>query len=206
MQSIDIFGQKIVPNDFPQVKIRDVLDCFPKKGGIKFVEVGASDGIKNDYIYNMVKNNEWTGILIEPVPGSFRLLKKNFHNISGIQLINAAISNECGERDFYVGKSPSTSSLNAHHAPLKISDIIKVKVLTLQKILEEYNFGKFDLLQIDAEGSDFDVIRSLNLNEYSPSIIHYEHRHLDKKDECERYLEGLGYRLYFNRNNTIATR
>lgn len=203
---VNIFGKDIVPVSDPQVKIQDVLEAYDKKNDVQFIQVGASDGLKNDYIHDKVVNHGWSGILIEPVPKSFKQLSNNYRGLD-VFLENVAISDKSGEFPFFVGKVPSVSSFNKKHDPLKVAKKIMVPTLTLNQVITKRLFFQFDLLQIDAESYDFRVIKSIDLSKYAPRIIHYEHRHLgDEKIACEKHLQQHGYTLYFNRNNTIATK
>lgn len=204
---VTIFDKQVVPMSAPQVKIHDVLRAF-NKNSIRFIQVGASDGKRNDYIHDKVSNENWSGILIEPVLKSFRQLSANYRKFKNrVIFMNVAVSDRSGEFSFYVAKNTAVSSFNREHPPLKFSKTIMSMTMTLNEIILQNSFSDFDLLQVDAEGHDFHVLRGLNLKRYQPRIIHYEHRHLgEMREECEQYLLSNGYSLYFNRNNTIGVK
>ena len=55
---------------------------------------------------------------------------------------------------------------------LKISEVKKIKVLTLQQIISEYSNGIYpDLLTIDIEGYDYRVLKSANFKTSFPKVI-----------------------------------
>jgi hypothetical protein len=46
-------------------------DLFLKllsKDKVRFIQIGANDGIKNDPVHAFIKKYYWTGILVEPIP------------------------------------------------------------------------------------------------------------------------------------------
>jgi len=202
-----LFGNKGKLDNPPQVKIIDIIPLYPEKNRMTFIEVGANDGVDNDPIKGWVKQYGWTGVLIEPVSSAFEDLKNNYVGISGVFFENIAISNSDEKfATMYKPKSSKIASLDKNHTPMRGKyKEIEVRLKKLNNIVDEYNISNLDLLNIDAEGYDFEVIRSLDFGMIRPKIIHYEHRHLGNiKSDCEKYLVDNGYFLYWNRNNTIA--
>jgi hypothetical protein len=60
-------------------------------------------------------------------------------------------------------------------------------------------------VQIDAEGFDFEVIRSIDFQRLKPSVLIYEHVHLgDDEETCRRFLEERGYRVIRARLDSVA--
>ena len=83
----------------------------------------------------------------------------------------------------------------------KIIQSYSIKSQTLNQIIECSPFinREIDLLTIDTEGTDFDVLKSLNITKYKPKIIVIE-SHLNKiddilKSEIYIYLIGHKYQL-----------
>ncbi len=70
---------------------------------------------------------------------------------------------------------------------------IKIKVVTLDSILEENNVQEIDFLSIDVEGTEIDVLKGFDVNRYRPKLILIEDSlvFLDK----HRYLKKCGYKL-----------
>lgn len=202
-----LFGNEGKLDNPPQVKIIDIIPLYPNKDNMVFIEVGANDGVDNDPIRDWVKKYNWTGVLIEPIDTAFEDLKNNYNGVSGISFENVAISNSDDEYAImYRPRSSKISSLDKDHAPMKGKyKEVKVRIKKLNDIIDQYDISNLDLLNIDAEGYDFEVIKSLDFDKCRPVIIHYEHRHLgDAKSDCEKYLLENGYFLCWNRNNTIA--
>jgi len=75
--------------------------------------------------------------------------------------------------------------------------------------LKEANAPRdIDLLQIDAEGYDYEIIRSIDFDTVKPAIIHYEHMVLSEADRnaCLELLASHGYRIVLQDNDTLAYR
>ena len=55
--------------------------------------------------------------------------------------------------------------------------------------------NKLDLLQIDAEGYDFELLKIFPFSRVIPKIIHFEHIHLNEIDRnnCLEFLHNIGY-------------
>lgn len=183
--------------------ISKVLASKPK---VFFIQVGSHDGITGDPIHNLiVENTNWWGIFIEPVPHAFLRLCETYHNVknSSQRLIfeNLAISKTAGEENFYCLSSnlpqkvlsllPQTydqlSSFDKDHLIkglgekiLPYIEEIKVVTSTLEDIFNKYNINAIDLIHIDTEGFDYDVLCQINFAKYKPTIILYEHIHLNK--------------------------
>jgi hypothetical protein len=83
----------------------------------------------------------------------------------------------------------------------------KMKTRTLNSIFHEHNVPKeFEFLSIDVEGHDFEVLTSVNLEEYHPRLIVIEMRkfifeNLQSNRICS-HLENNGYKLiaFYNIN------
>ncbi|WP_417522066.1 FkbM family methyltransferase [Marinobacter sp.] len=75
------------------------LNSLEKFGPINFIQVGASDGLRWDPLRKHIVKNKWRGVLVEPLPLVYELLKKNYDYFSkndNLQFVNAAISHQTG--------------------------------------------------------------------------------------------------------------
>jgi FkbM family methyltransferase len=71
-------------------------------GGFFFVQIGACDGISFDPIHELVTEQEWAGVLVEPVPHLFEELQANYRGATNLQFLNAAITDQPGRYTMYV--------------------------------------------------------------------------------------------------------
>ena len=63
-----------------------------------------------------------------------------------------------------------------------------------------------DLVQIDAEGHDYEIIRSIGFDAVPPAIFRYEHALLSERDRnaCLALLAKEGYRFLLEDFDTTA--
>lgn len=84
----------------------------------------------------------------------------------------------------------------------KEKDIIEVKVksLTLNQLIKQYNINNIPALFVDAEGEDVNILSSFNIEKYLPQHIFFENKHSDniKLNKLYDRLSKLGYSLYKN--------
>ena len=177
------------------------------------VEVGANDGIIVSKSRKLILQG-WSGLMIEPIKFYFEKLSDLYKNNDNIELLNVAVSNKKGHATMYRIKTSYLSnshyghgvnSFNRDHPGIKrlekefgIDGVLEETVQTfpLSKIFKERNIEEIDLLIIDTEGSDYQVIKSIDFDNCMPKKIIYENKHLGEvNDTCETFLKDLGYTL-----------
>ena len=86
----------------------------------------------------------------------------------------------------------------------KYMTTLKVDIVPLQKLLKKYNFEEIDVLQIDAEGYDFQIINSLE--DIKPKIINFESFNLTPEEwvSFKSFCEEKGYGFIQGVMDTLA--
>jgi hypothetical protein len=157
---------ELIPNNFTNGLYVDVGCFHPKK-------------YSNTY---MLFRRGWRGINIDMEKNkiaSFNLARPNDYNFLG------AISDKIEKVKIYRNQKFGVSS-TINEKFIKNEDIIDVDYIqttTLNSVLENSPFKekKIDFLNIDTEGNDLKVLKSLNFDIYDPSIVIIE-THLKKID------------------------
>lgn len=83
---------------------------------------------------------------------------------------------------------------------------IDVCLDTLENIVRNSGFLKIDVIHVDAEGYDLEVLSSLDLNYWKPSVIIFEHKHIEKF-KVQQFLKDIkliGYGFRFFQDDVIA--
>ena len=115
--------------------------------------------------------------------------------------INSAVSSSEKEIYFYYQKKLSQlSTIKKEISKQRMQGNIKEKKIKSYKLNSILNDSKFknkriDFLNIDIEGADFDALKSLDFNIYSPRIICIEI--IDEnilKSEIYNFLKNLNYK------------
>jgi hypothetical protein len=79
---------------------------------------------------------------------------------------------------------------------------------TVESVLRLAGMTLVDLLQIDAEGYDWPIIRSIDFARVRPRMIRFEYRHMTDTDAdaCLAHLASQGYQFILELNDIIAVR
>ena len=161
---------------------------------LSFIQIGAYDGKSNDPIFRYVTQYEWRGVLVEAQKYAFDLLVKNYSGFNNLCFENLAIGKSNLQFAFYKIKDyipglPEWSKRVASFYPdiiaknsllpkdENIVEQITVECISFETLVEKYNIKNLDLLQVDAEGFDYEIIKMIDFNKIKPSIIHFDHKH-----------------------------
>jgi len=195
-----------------------------KRKHVFFIEIGSNDGKMFDPVYDFVMAGTWSGIMVEPVAHYFRQLKENYRHSPNLAFENIAISEQDEIRAFYRIEEGHdflpkwTHGLGSFYQDVLLSHervipglrkyIIKqdVECISFKTLLERNAVTDVDVLVIDTEGFDFEVIKQVDFTQIKPSIVVYEHKHLNRADRqaCRHLLRQQGYALERHLGNTLA--
>ena len=183
-----------------------------------FVKIGANDGTTGDPVSDILLADErWKGLLVEPVPYIFKRLAANFSDSSRFSLERAAIGESNGEATFYyvdpraaheIPNLPEwydqLGSFDRNHIIKHLNGVLEpfiieecVPVRTLEHLFRDGGTKDVHLLQIDTEGHDYEVLKSVDLAKLLPLAIYVEHKNISRSDKVEmlKGLRGRGYRI-----------
>lgn len=172
---------------------------FQKKYIGTFVDVGCFHPIKYNNTWELYKRG-WSGVNIDIDPikiKGFEMIRPRDHNIA------SAVGSKSGEIDYYTkGYYSLTNSTNAE---LSIERGIYTKKTTTCRKLDDIlaasplHNQQIDFLTIDAEGNDYDILKSLNFKIYKPIVIAVETNENFLQDVAEtnefKFLKNHGYDL-----------
>lgn len=141
---------------------------------------------------------EWSGILIEPSLKGYEECKKN--RPKSVCLNCACVSNDY-KNDYIEGDFKDNSPMGSICGNrLRRQNLVKVKAVTLEKILDEYCHTNIDFLSLDTEGYELEILKGLNLNKYRPKFMLIEIYNKDY-NEIINFLNILNYKLHSNFTN-----
>jgi FkbM family methyltransferase len=183
---------------------------------------------------NLYANNIFI-LLVEPVKHIFKQLSENHKNFDGVFLENSAIAETSGQKNFYmlkdninlakfdmpewldqlgsllperVGKLWDRYEGNLIYQKFLRENMVveKVRCITFHELLNKYDIKEIDFLQIDAEGYDYRILRSINFNEIRPKFINYERVLLQKKESaCRNLMMHHNYKIHDHGQNSLCT-
>lgn len=173
-----------------------------------YVDVGAYHPMHYSNTYLLYKKG-WMGINIDPNPNSIRLF--NLHRRRDINL-NYGVSRESAMIPYFIFNHQSCNTFSVEQKKLMIKkSFIKligeknIKCMPLQSLIDDNVSNiKINLLNIDAEGMNIQVLKSIDWNKIHPDVICIEDDYFDflNKDDFNSrifsFLTQKSYILYAN--------
>ena len=197
------------------------------------VVIGAHFGVWLKDQINLIEDKQI--LLVEPVPYNYKRLQKDFKDNKNIQICTNAIFSENKIRKFYYVNENSISKLGKHWASaigsfnknhilnhktkrfqIEERDILEIEIefITFDSLIKKYSIKSIDKLQIDVEGAEYEIFKSMNFESIEIKSIQFEFKHFDgtfkngpKLEEIKQKLKDEGYRLnQIDKENIVATR
>lgn len=181
-----------------------IANLFNNKSEGYFLDIGAYDGIDFSNTLYLEKKLAWKGICIEPNPVVFEQLKVNRNCIC----LNCCVGNANGIFKFLsvsgygIMLSGLMDMFDQKHL-LRIDqgikehggskEILDVPVLPLKNIFETYIITTIDYCNIDVEGGEMSVLKSIDFSKVRIKVFTIENNYGSK--HVRRFLKPLGYKL-----------
>lgn len=170
-----------------------------------FMDIGAHDGVSLNNTLYFEKQNNWTGVNVEPIKNVYDKLVEN--RPSSINL-NCAVSDIDGTAQFYcnTGYTEMLSGLKSNYDERhlgrltrenrennSITQIIDVETKRVETICDIHNIKHIHYLSIDVEGAEFNVIKSINFDKVFIDVIEFENNYDDISLPIIHYLESKNF-------------
>ena len=152
----------------------------------------------------------WKGALSEPSPQWYNSLKENRKNT---EIITKCIWTESGKTlDFFMSDIGVLSTLKNFIESDKNSmpgnttqrkkggRIISVNTISLNDVIKYYfNNISPSYISIDTEGSEYEILKSFNFNNYRPKVFTIEHNFTDLQTGINDLMKSNNYERIFNK-------
>lgn len=149
-----------------------------------FVDVGAFDGVQWSNTYPLAQAG-WSGLLVEPQPYFAAACRTQVAKpYPQVRVVEAAVSNYIGPAELVLNGSVSTINPDAiaGYADLEglaftvpaqsTAERITVPAVTLDFLLTTQDvLPYFEVLSIDAEGSELDILESFTIAKWQPALV-----------------------------------
>lgn len=191
-------------SQYQQDKFLNEVVFFNKKNGF-FIDIGAHDGVSFSNSLFFEKFNNWTGICVEPNPSVYRKLISNRSSIN----LNVCIGNENKKVKFTQIEGYSemlsgiTEKYDERHIQRINNDIVvkggkKIEIVVDMVSLDTIDglkSKKIDFISIDTEGTELDIVSSINFNTLDIKLLVVENNYKDNR--IKDYLNSQGFELMF---------
>ena len=171
-----------------------------------YVDAGCYHPLHLNNTYLLYKRS-WNGINIDISEFSIKLF--NYLRPNDVN-INSAVSNTEKEISFYYQKKLSQlSTIKKAISNERMQGNIKekkIKSLKLNSILNQSKFKnrQIDFLNIDVEGADFEVLKSLDFTIYEPKIICIEIMEKNIfESEIYNFLRDINYKKIWSSKSSF---
>ncbi|HEV7256159.1 MAG TPA: FkbM family methyltransferase [Bosea sp. (in: a-proteobacteria)] len=168
--------------------------CLGRRSG-RFAEIGAFDGVLHSNTYFLETDHGWSGVLVEPNPILFEKLAANrraacleraVHREGG-QFLSFVASQEIGTLAEY-----AEADGHAEHRRRAISEngLITVETVTFDGMdaADGRPGSGFDYVSLDTEGSELDILRTIDLARHKIALFTIEHNFTEPRRETMRVL------------------
>jgi|TARA_B100001059_G_C17626554_1_gene472216 hypothetical protein len=143
-----------------------LIDFFKEKKGGKFVDLGAFHPIRYNNTYLLYKKG-WSGTNIDLNPAAidmFNIIRTRDRN-------KCALIGDTSNVEKTVYYEHNFSAVNSLILTEGLKKVLKKKIKMLSKTFENLVDHSFDFLNIDLEGHDYEVLKSIDLHKYKPKLI-----------------------------------
>ena len=186
-----------------------ILNLFEKNYKGKFLDVGCYHPTRHNNTYLMYKNG-WSGINIDLNPFTIELF--NFMRPRDLN-INIGISDSEDEKKlFFIDELNTQNTLDENqlnflknHHNIKEHEIIEKKIRTknLDKILTEHKFFNIDFMNLDIEGYELNVLKTINFEKIKikylcVEMIDHNQKSIENNQKIKNILLQNNYELIKN--------
>ncbi|MBK7560883.1 MAG: FkbM family methyltransferase [Chitinophagaceae bacterium] len=203
-----------------------ISDLFNRLGinQPSYLDIGANEPVSLSNTYRLYTRGS-QGVCVEPNPVLYKkLIKTRKRDIcinSGVafdenkeaayfmfpEKLHGLNTFSKKEADFW--EQTGNEQIGKH----QVTQVLKIELIDINELMEKYFSPCPDLVSIDVEGLDFQIIKTINFDNYKPAVFCVETLGFGeenteiKNTEFIRYLESQGYFVYADTYiNTILCR
>lgn len=189
---------------------------------MRCIIIGAFDGVSFDDIFNKLSNEDEV-IFVEPIEYYYKILKLNaldldskchFENIAisdkteDLQITHVDLPYVSKYQSFYMGCSSVVvdgKPINRylHEVNEEHLKTINVKAITFEDLCAKYGWNSVDYVQIDCEGYDQRIVKSIDLEKYGIKKLKFETHYLEPNFIADFAQKWQNYRYEIDQGDVI---
>lgn len=165
---------------------KKILEIFDKNFKGVYVDVGCFHPIRSNNTFEMYKKG-WHGLNIDLNPLTIELF--DYARPLDINVCSAISNKRSTKKLYFLGDLDSKNTLDLKHKNwlskhFKINNkdfkIKNIKTNTLYNLFKKYDFYKIDFMNLDIEGHELNVIKSIDFKKFDIKVICVEILNYDK--------------------------
>ena len=186
--------------------IRDMYLQEFLKAGMNVIDVGANIGFYTALASEKVGRHGKL-VAIEPETKNYKRLIENMetNDLQNVIPVKMALLDHCGSEKLYLHRFSVSHSLLLQEDK---SHLVCVQTTTLDKLTEELDIKKIDMIKINAEGGELSILKGaenvLKANLNAKIILLCDH-YPSEKDEVCQFLNERGFKTKTYYENIVAT-
>ena len=215
--------EPVMPFDILELAIVKLLS--EKGDTFYFVQIGANDGVMNDFLNNLIRKYSLRGCLVEPMPDVYEDLKHNYRDQKQLEFRNVMIGEHTGTseiyrfarnapvpHEFFHGLARSDKQYIDQRAKSEgleaFTETVMCKMVTFESFMGTLPVDHIGLLYVDTEGSDDRILDAAFRAGVFPDVINYEWTEMPLDRRCALKLSLLdhGYRFVDVGADTVCLR
>lgn len=174
--------------------------CLGRRGG-RFAEIGAFDGVLHSNTCFLEADHGWSGVLVEPNPLLFAklvasrratCLERAVHREGG-QFLSFIASQEIGTLAEY---AEADGYAEHRRQAISANGLITVETISFDDMdaADGWAGSGFDYASLDTEGSELDILRTIDLARHEIALFTIEHNFIEpRREEMRTLLAQAGY-------------
>lgn len=188
-----------------QEEERYILDAVSEISKGRFLDIGAWDP-KDKSNTRALYEKGWSGVLVEPSPKPLQNLLAEYGSDHRIQIVAALAGvNGDGLANMHVTDDALSTTEEQEYAKwkdgAKFIGVLIVPVVPVKQLIRE--FGMFDFVNIDTEGTSVDIFRELMMH-MKPACVCVEFN--DRRAEAMTAAGGYYDLIHDNGTNLVFKR
>jgi len=189
---------------------------------VRYIVIGANDGMRGDPLYHLTGAPNWHGLLFEPLEGPFAALQAAYAGRPNSRTVRKAVVADApgGTRIFHSVPFSTTNSsfrrdvIEKHEGAPGFENVaqrivpVEVECVAVSELAAEPGFRAPDILLTDTEGYDYALFKAWWAQGWRPAFLQVEiiHISVDERMEIATAVRAAGYEPFWFRVDMFALR
>ena len=176
------------------------------KKGMNVVDIGANIGVYTVLAAEKVGENGKV-VAIEPEPKNYKQLLENIklNNFQNVIPKNIALTDHEGLEKLYLSSSFAGHSLVFHEDE---DSYINIPVTTIDKLVDELNIKRIDIIKIDTEGAEMPILKGAEKTlKSNPNVKIFvaSYHYPSQVKEVRQFLSDRGFKTKVSSRDVVMT-